>query len=175
MADRARNTNVDEATLDVQAEVGAVAAEVKSVAGDLKSAAVEHTKSLLEGAKQQATSFADERKNEAAGSVADIAASLRETGKNFGERPNIQAFVDNAADGLDQLASGLRERSFAELYGDAEAYARRSPVVVGAVAVAAGFLLARFIKASADDLSQTSAAARSAGQARRARAAKADA
>ena len=148
---------------------------MKAVAGDLKTAAVDQGRQLFEGARQQATSYADARKNDAADSVSGIAASLRETGRTFGERPNIQAFVGNAADGLDQLASGLRERSFAELYGEAEAYARRSPLVVGAVAVAAGFLLARFIKSSADEMSDSSAAMRTAARARRAPAAKAEA
>lgn len=130
------------------------------VAEDLRAAALDQGRRLLDDAKRQATSYADDRKNEAARSVSDIAASLRETGRSFEDRPNIRAFVGNAADGLDQLAEGLRERSFAELYGEAEAYARRSPVVVGAVAVVAGFLLARFIKSSADELSESSAAAR---------------
>ena len=170
MADQARKTS-DEA--DLEAEAGTLAQEAKSVAQDLKTAAVEQGRQFFEGARQQATSYADERKNDAAASVSDIASSLRETGKTFGERPNIQAFVDSAADGLEQLADGLRERSFAELYGEAEDYARRSPVVVGAVAAAAGFLLARFIKSSADDMSESSAALR-ARRTARARAAETD-
>ncbi len=101
-------------------------------------------------------------RNDAAQSVADLASSLRETGKSFGERPNIQAFVGTAADGLDQLTTGLKERSFTDIYADIEAYARRSPATVGAVAVVAGFLLARFIKSSAEDLQDSRAAATSA-------------
>lgn len=161
MADRAQRRAEDEVA-ELKAEAGGLASEAKAVAGDLRSAAIEQGRQLYEGAKLQATSYADERKNEAASSVSDIASSLRETGKGFGERPNIQAFVDNAADGLEQLASGLRERSFAELYGEAESYARRSPALVGVAAAAAGFLLARFIKSSADELSEASQAARAA-------------
>lgn len=147
---------------ETSADLGSVADEMKAVADDLRSAAAEQGRQFFQGAKDQATGFADRQKNEAAQSVADIATGLRETGRSFGERPNIRAFVESAADGLDQLADGLRERSFADLYGEAEAYARRSPVVVGAVALAAGFLLGRFIKASADDLSEASAAHRAA-------------
>ncbi|TDR93243.1 hypothetical protein [Enterovirga rhinocerotis] len=141
-------------------DLGSVADEVKSAAHDLKSAAVDQGRQFFQGAKDQATGFADRRKDEAAQSVSDIATGLRETGRSFGERPSIQAFVESAADGLDQLAGGLRERSFGDLYDEAEAYARRSPAVVGAVALAAGFLLARFIKSSADELSAGSAARR---------------
>lgn len=140
--------------------VGDVTDEVKGAAGDLKSAAVNQSRQLYETARSQATSFADQRKNDAAQSVADLAASLRETGGTFGERPNIQAFVGSAADGLEQLADGLRDRSFAEIYSDVEDYCRRSPMTVAAGAAVAGFLLARFIKASSDDLSEKGAAAR---------------
>lgn len=144
------------------ADLGDVAAEVKGAAGDLKSAAVDQSRQLYEAARSQATSFADQRKNDAAQSVADLAASLRESGGTFGERPNIQAFVGSAADGLEQLADGLRERSFAEIYSDVEDYCRRSPMTVAAGAAVAGFLLARFIKSSSDDLAEKGAAARSA-------------
>lgn len=137
-----------------------IAGELKNSAGEMKSAAVEHGRQIYESAKDQATGFVDQRKNDAAQSVADLASSLRETGKSFEERPNIQAFVGSAADGLEQLASGLKERSFTDIYADVEAYARRSPATVGAVAVVAGFLLARFIKSSADGMSDSHAAAR---------------
>lgn len=141
-----------------QGDAGSIVNELKSGAGELKTAAVEHGRHLLESAKDQATGFADQRKDDVARSVSDIASSLRESGRQFGERPNIQAFVGSAADGLEQLAAGLRERSFADIYSDVENYARRSPVTVGAVAAVAGFLLARFIKASAEDMADARAA-----------------
>ncbi|WP_375459385.1 hypothetical protein [uncultured Enterovirga sp.] len=130
---------------------------LKNTAGDVKTAAVEQGRQIYEAAKEQATGFVDQRKNDAAQSVADLASSLRESGKGFEERPNIQAFVGTAADGLEQLATGLRERSFADIYADVEDYARRSPATVGAVAVISGFLLARFIKSSAEGMSQSHA------------------
>lgn len=138
-----------------------VVREVKGAAEDLKSAAAEHGRNLLETAKAGATTFADQRKNDAAKSVSDIASSLRGTGQSFEDRPNIKAFVDSAADGLETFADGLKQRSFADIYGDIEDYARRSPLTVGAVAVAAGFLLARFIKSSSDDLSDQAELSRS--------------
>ena len=174
MAERAREAKTDDDAPGDTTGAGGVASEVKAVAGDLRSAAVEQGRQLLEGARQHATSYADERKNEAAASVSDVAASLRETSRSFGERPHIQSFVDSAADGLEQLATGLRERSFAELYGEAESYAKRSPLVVGAVAAAAGFVLARFIKSSADELSVSAEATRTRAPARRKPPAKAE-
>lgn len=152
MADTARDARGDR-------DEAHVSPSMRAAADELKDAAWEQGRTMFDGARRQAASYADDRKNEAAESVSGLAASLRETGQSFGERPNLRSFVDGAADGLEQLADGLRERSFTELYGEAEAYARRSPLVVGAVAAAAGFLLARFIKSSADDLSEAAARA----------------
>lgn len=131
--------------------------DASEFASNLADAAKEQTRTLLDAAKGQATSFADARKDGVAQAVADIASSLRDSGEGFEDRPNIQGFVASAADGLDQIAGSLRERSFGELYGEAEDFARRQPVAVGIGAVAVGFLLARFIKSSADELSDAHA------------------
>lgn len=145
-----------------EAQSPSSAGKASGTVGDLKDAALEHGKTLLEGAKQQATSFVDRYKDDAAQTVSDLASTLRHSGKGFEERPNIQAFVHTAADGLEQLATGLRDRSFAELYGEAEGYARRSPLIVGAAALAAGFVLARFIKSSSDGMQEAAATSRAA-------------
>ena len=132
------------------------AADLATAASGLASTAIEQGKTLISSARGQATGFADARKDDAAQTVEDLANSLRGTGEQFDGRPNIQAFVGSAADGLDQLASTIRDRSFAELYGEFEGYARARPVMVGAAAVATGFLLARFIKSSAENMSEAS-------------------
>lgn len=130
------------------------AVDLASAATDLAGAALDQGRHLLGTAREQATSFADRRKDDAAQSVADLATSLRSTGDAFEGRQNIQAFVGSAADGLEQLANSIRDRSFIELYGEAERYARDRPVAVGAVTLVAGFLLARFIKSSAEGMTE---------------------
>ena len=127
---------------------------IASAATDLAGVALEQGRNLLGTARDQATGLADHQKDMAAQSVADLATSLRNTGGTFEGRPNIQAFVGSAADGLESLADSIRDRSFVELYGEAERFARERPVAIGAGAVVAGFLLARFIKSSADGLAQ---------------------
>lgn len=131
-------------------------ADLASAAGDLASVALEQGRTLIGTARGQATGFVDRRKDDAAQTVGDLANSLRATGDQFEGRANIQAFVGSAADGLEQLASSIRERSVGELYGEFETYARARPVAVAAASVVAGFLLARFIKSSAETLSETS-------------------
>jgi hypothetical protein len=134
-------------------------------ATDLAGAALDQGRQILGTAREQATGFADRQKDQAAQSVADLATSLRGTGDTFEGRPNIQAFVGSAADGLEALADSIRERSFIELYGEAERFARERPVAVGAGAVVAGFLLARFIKSSAEGLSAATSRAAAAAPA----------
>ncbi len=146
---------VSEKLIAAAAAAGLAAAQggdIKGVATDIAGAAAEHGRQFLASARSQATGFADDRKNDAAQSISDIASSLRESGQTFGDRPNIQSFVGSAAEGLEQFAEGIRQRSFAEIYADVETFARARPVAVGVATVAAGFLLARFIKSTSQEL-----------------------
>jgi ElaB/YqjD/DUF883 family membrane-anchored ribosome-binding protein len=119
---------------------------------DIAGAAVERGRYFFDAARDQATDYADRRKDDVAQSVADFASSLRGSTESFDERPNIRAVVDSAAEGLEQLADTIRERSFADIFNDFENMVRRRPATVAAVSVAVGFLTARFIKSTAEDL-----------------------
>ncbi len=134
---------------------GASSPEAKADLQDLRhdveetaSVAAERGKGFAAAARQHALSYVDDRKGEAARSVSDLAKSLRDSGKTFDDRPNIRAFFDSAAEGLDDFAGSIERRSLDDFYREAEAYARRSPVTVAVGAFAAGFLLSRFVKAS---------------------------
>ena len=115
---------------------------------DTLGVAAERGKGFAAAARSHAVSFAEGRKSEAARSVSDIAGSLRDSGRTFDDRPNVKAFFDSAAEGLDDLAGTIENRSFGEFYEHAEAFARRSPVTVAVAPFAAGLLLARFVKSS---------------------------
>lgn len=125
---------------------------LKNDMGDMAGVAAQRGRQFLDSAREQATTYVDRRKDNVAQSVSDLAHSLRESTSSFQDRPNIQAFVDSAAEGLDQLAETIRERSFAEIFNDMEDVVRQRPAVVAAVTLMAGFLAARFIKASAEGL-----------------------
>ena len=121
----------------------------------IKDLALERGKGFVDAAKAQATDYVDRRKGDAAQSVHDLARGLRDSSKSFDEQPNIKAFFDSAADGLEQLGGSIENRSFADFYDDAEAFARRAPVAVAVATFVTGFMVARFIKSSS--VSQTSA------------------
>ncbi|MCB8821665.1 hypothetical protein [Microvirga rosea] len=125
---------------------------LKNDVGDIADAAVEQGWHFIDAAREQATDYADRRKSDVAQSVADFATSLRESTRSFDSRPNIQAVVDSAAEGLEHLADSIRDRSFADIFNDVENVARQRPATVAAVSVAIGFLAARFIKSTAEDL-----------------------
>jgi len=120
--------------------------------GDMAGAAVERGRDFIESARDQATDYVDRRKDDIAQSVADFATSLRESTRSFDERPNIRAVVDSAADGLEHLADSIRDRTFADFFNDFEDVVRRRPATVAAVSVAVGFLAARFLKSTAEDM-----------------------
>lgn len=125
---------------------------LKGDVGDIATAAVERGRTFIDSAREQATGYVDRRKDDVAQSVADFATSLREATSSFDDRPNIRAFVDSAAQGLDQLAGSIRERTVNDIVSDLEHVMRRRPAAVAAVTVAIGFLTARFIRSSADGL-----------------------
>jgi len=136
---------------------------LKGDVGDIAGVAVERSRFFIDSAREQATDYVGRRKDDVAQSVADFATSLRESTRSFDERPNIRAVVDTAAEGLEQLADSIRERSFADFFNEFEDVVRRRPATAAAVSVAIGFLAARFIKSTAEDLRYDTA---NAGQAR---------
>jgi hypothetical protein len=125
---------------------------LKGDVGDIAGAAAERSRYFIDSAREQATDYVDRRKDDIAQSVADFATTLRESTHSFDERPNIRAVVDTAAEGLEQLADSIRDRSFADFFNEFEGVVRRRPATVAAVSVAVGFLAARFIKSTAEDL-----------------------
>jgi ElaB/YqjD/DUF883 family membrane-anchored ribosome-binding protein len=144
--DTSRNGQQDNGTEDWDALRG----DMSEMAG----AAVERGRHFIDSAREQATDYVDRRKDDIAQSVADFATSLRESTHSFDERPNIRAVVDSAAEGLEQLADSIRDRSFSDIFNDFEDVVRRRPATVAAVSVAIGFLAARFVKSTAEDLRQ---------------------
>lgn len=127
-----------------QADWRALKGDVEGLADE----AAERGRGLLDAARLQAQDYVERRKTDAAQSVHEFARTLRGSTKDFEDKPNIKAFFDSAADGLEQLGSSIERRSFSEFYNDAEAFARRAPVAVAVGTFVAGLLAARLIKAS---------------------------
>jgi len=76
--------------------------------GEMAGAAMDQGRHLLDSAREQATGFVDQRKDDLAQSVVNLANSLRDSGSAFEDRQQIRALVDSAAGGLEQLAKNIR-------------------------------------------------------------------
>ncbi|SFG48571.1 hypothetical protein SAMN05192565_10469 [Methylobacterium gossipiicola] len=126
-------------------------ADWKALRGDVEGiadVAVERGRGFVAAARGHAQEYVDRRKGDAAQSVNDLARTVRDSSKTFEDRPNIRAFFDSAAEGLEHLGTQIENKSFSEFYEDAEAIARRSPVAVAVATFVTGFVVARFIKSS---------------------------
>jgi ElaB/YqjD/DUF883 family membrane-anchored ribosome-binding protein len=99
----------------------------------------------------KARSAAEEGKTKAAETLASVSQATRDAAAKLkgGEAAAIADYVERAADSIDDFADRMRMRSVDDLIDDAREIVRRSPVVVIAVAAAAGFLLSRFLRSSA--------------------------
>jgi len=111
--------------------VSAQGAELASIVGDELADTAEETKArgadLMEGF---------------AGAVAKAAEELDRTA------PSMAGYFRSAGDGVESLANTLRQRDVRDLLSTANAFARRRPEVLRGAAVAAGFLVSRFLKSS---------------------------
>ena len=128
-----------------------VKADWRGLQGDvegLANQAAEQGRGLLDAARLQAQDYVERRKGEAAQSVNDHARSLRGSGRDLSDNPHLRAFFDSAADGREQRGGSIERRSLGDIYGEAEAFARRAPVAVAVGTFMVGLLAARFIKSS---------------------------
>jgi hypothetical protein len=133
---------------------------LKEDVGDMAETAMEQGRHIFDSAREQATGYVDQRKDQLAQSVVDLANTLRQSGGGF-DQPSIRAIVESAAGGLEQVAENIRARSFGDMVDNVETMVRRRPAAAAITTMAVGFLLARFVKASSE------AAARSAGRSSR--------
>jgi hypothetical protein len=101
-------------------------------------------------ATDQFHSAADDGKARASAMLAGVVQAAHDVAERFGpdETSAVARYTRKAATTVDELASALRDKSVDELVSDGRAMIRNSPALAIGVAVAAGFALSRFLKAS---------------------------
>lgn len=101
-------------------------------------------------ATDRARTAAEQGKTRATETIDGLARAVHDAAGNLEQQvnPQIAQYVHRAADALDDLSESLRNKSVDELVDDARSFARRSPAVAIGAAVAVGFALARFLKAT---------------------------
>lgn len=124
---------------DAARDEGALA-KVRGEATKLRGQATDRARSAAEDGKLRATETLDG----VARSIHDVAGNLEQQ-----VGPQLAQFAHRAADTLDEFSANLRNKSVDELIDDARSFVRRSPAIAIGAAVAVGFALSRFLKATA--------------------------
>lgn len=95
--------------------------------------------------REQTQGYVEKRKADTARVVSDVADAIRGGGSGLDAYPQVKAFFDQAALGVDEFAGEISRRSFEELYDEVQAAVRRRPAVAAAAAALAGLALFRII------------------------------
>ena len=108
--------------------------------------------SLRDQATESARSAAETGKAKASDTIDGVAQFVHDSAATLGERttPRVTDYANRAADALDEFSQTLRTKSIDDLIGDVRAFVKRSPAVAVGAAVAIGFTLTRFAKASTE-------------------------
>ncbi|HMN29460.1 MAG TPA: hypothetical protein PKE45_15020 [Caldilineaceae bacterium] len=132
------STNLGEMTDQAKQQVGEMTDQAKQKAGE-----------TFDQVKQQAQAKLDQQKQQAADQLSGVAGALRQTSHNLETEHNqLAQYADSFAEQVDKMSNYLRERDLSELFNDVSQIAKRQPELFVAGALAAGFLLGRFLKSS---------------------------
>jgi len=109
----------------------------------------ERAGALWDDAKEAARTKLNEQKDAAAQGIGQVAGALR----NAAHRQNaddasepVASLTDSAAEGLERLSNTLQGTDVGVMLRDMEGFARSQPVAFFGLALATGFLAARFLK-----------------------------
>lgn len=130
---------------------GGTQGSAADVVSDAAQAVKDRAGAMYDDAKETARSRLNEQKDVAAESLGDMAGALRDAGKRRDESAGHDVFsdlTDSAASGLDRLSGALRNKDVGSMLRDMESFARNQPIAFFGLALAAGFLAVRFLKAS---------------------------
>lgn len=134
-------------------------ADATRPAGETGQAVRRQANAAWHDAREIARNKWGEQQREAATGLGDMAGALRTAARDVEGRqqPTVAKLAQCAADGLERLSGTLRNKDLDGMVRDAEAYARRQPLVFFGAAVAAGFLAVRFLKSSSEGVQSPSA------------------
>jgi len=135
-------------TSDAAAGTGTAAgAGTQGVVHEAAQAAKERAHAVWDDAKQTTRSKLNEQKDAAATGLGDVAGALRDAASRREPDDGLARLTGSAADGLERLSSAMRNKDVSTMVRDVENFARQQPVAFFGLALAAGFLAVRFMKA----------------------------
>ncbi|MBC7954100.1 MAG: hypothetical protein H7Z12_20065 [Rhodospirillaceae bacterium] len=105
----------------------------------------------FEEAKTKMREAADDQRRRAADAVGGVAGALHRVASDVkAENETMGRYTNMAAERLDEMAHYLRDTDWNDVVHGAEDFARRQPYWFVGGAMAAGFVLARFVKNSGE-------------------------
>lgn len=122
---------------------------MSGMAHDAKEKVQHNTRKMVEQVRHQTGELVEGKKNAVADQVGSIANALRKTAGQLDDQTgSLAQYANSFAGSLDDMAGALHSKDINTLFNQAQDFARRQPAIVLGGAVAAGFLLARFLKSS---------------------------
>ena len=78
--------------------------------------------------------------------IAAVAASVRAFGKSSEDLPQLQAYAEAAADGLERFGEYIDRTELPDIFDDLGTYAKHQPVLVAALTLGAGIGLIQAVR-----------------------------
>ncbi len=104
---------------------------------------------LMEQARDGALQQLDKQRERAATELTSVADAVRQSSRGLqGDHAAMASFVDTAANQIERLVGGLREKHVDDMVEDMEQFARRRPALFLGSAFCLGLIAARFLKSS---------------------------
>jgi hypothetical protein len=139
---------------DERHQVGSsgAAEQAQEAATQVKEQAQQKAEEVKAGASDKVRGQLDTRSTEMADQIAPFAQALHKAGDHLVSQGNGAGgkAAHRAGDQVEQLASYLRGSGSDRFLGDIEGFARQRPWAAGGIGVVAGFMAARFLKASSE-------------------------
>jgi ElaB/YqjD/DUF883 family membrane-anchored ribosome-binding protein len=135
--------------------------KLKADAAELRDRASSRASELKSQAADKARGYAEEGKARAASGLESVAKMIGDSATQIDEKLG-NAYGDyarRAADAVSGFSGSLRDKDVDALVDDARDMVRRSPALAIGAAAAAGFVIARLIKAGSQALDETAKAA----------------
>ncbi len=130
--------------------------------GQVANKAVEDAKELgnelLAVMRDSANTMLDQQRSRAADQIAAVGDVVRRSAESLDKQAGlgVSDYAETAAQQIENFARAVRERSWSEIAGDIEDFARSWPMAYLATAVALGFVGGRLLFAAAKSGSSTS-------------------
>ena len=111
----------------------------------------EHNSGIVTRVKETATSQLSAQKDKATEGLGSVAQAVRQTTQNLRDQQHdtVAQYVERAADQIERISEGLKNKDVTELFDDAQRLARQQPALFIGGAFALGLVGARFLKSSA--------------------------